>query len=389
MNKTLSIIFLLFALNFTYSQEKECNCINELENIATLIKNAKSYSQQIKKDQETTELKSWQEKIRQEIVNDSLSNYFCSGYLQKYISFIKDKHNQVYTIPDNISLNVPDYPKAIDTTLKGTDKISGIYHAGSDEIVLQNENDSIWFGVTLKSNSDAWTKGKIRLRLHKTKDGKFELFEFYSNGILFYQNNVKIENGRIYSTFWNKQNDYYFNKNFEDNFTFKSLNPSFNYIGIKTLSRTKDLIKEANTFYEDHLELLNKENLIIDLRNNGGGSTNQAKPLLKALKKNEQIKHIYVLINFKTASAAELVTLKLKEDKRTKILGENSRGMLEYGYGNRSFSAKTKCAEFNVVLSTKHTNKKLGKYESIGISPDIELNTKADWVEQIIEMAKK
>ncbi|MDN6280632.1 MAG: hypothetical protein L0J49_04195 [Lactococcus lactis] len=38
----------------------------------------------------------------------------------------------------------------------------------------------------------------------------------------------------------------------------------------------------------------------------------QAKPLLKSLKRNKAIQHIYVLINFKTASASELMALKLK-----------------------------------------------------------------------------
>ncbi|SFU45123.1 Peptidase family S41 [Pustulibacterium marinum] len=384
MIKKYLTLLLIFGVNSLFSQEKKCNCLNELDNTSKLIENAKSYKVQIKKGGREIAFKKWKEEIKQEIVNDSLSNYFCTGYLQKYISFIKDRHNEVYSIPNNISENVPNYTKKIDTTLNITDKISGIYYAGSDEILVKKENDSIWYGITLKSNSDEWTKGKIRLRINKTKNDKFELFEFYKNGLLYYQKNIKIANGRINSTFWNKQNNYYFNKNFEENFTFKSLNPSFNYIGIKTLSRTNRLMKEADIFYENHLDKLNKENLIIDLRNNGGGSINQAKLLLKALRKNDEIDQIYVLINFKTASAAELTTLKLKEDKRTIIVGENSRGMLEYGYGNNSFSTKTECSEFKVVLSTKHTSKRLGKYEYIGITPDLLLNNNSDWIDQII-----
>src|SRR5690606_23071504 len=130
------------------------------------------------------------------------------------------------------------------------------------------------------------------------------------------------------------------------------------------------LIKEAESFYETNLDKLTKENLIIDLRNNGGGSIKQAEPLLKSLKRNKTIQRIYVLINFKTASSAELVALALREDKRTILVGENSRGMLAYGYGNRSFSSKTNCSEFKVVLSTEESNREYGKYEYIGIPPD-------------------
>src|SRR5690606_18617719 len=154
-------------------------------------------------------------------------------------------------------------------------------------------------------------------------DESFEIFEYYQNGSLFYQKNIKISDGRIYSTFWSKENKYFFNKNHEDNFTYKSINPSVDYIGIQTLSRTNKLIKEAESFYETNLDKLTKENLIIDLRNNGGGSIKQAEPLLKSLKRNKTIQRIYVLINFKTASSAELVALALREDKRTILVGEN------------------------------------------------------------------
>ena len=384
MNRTFLALLLFLAANFIHGQEKKCNCIDELENMSKLIVNAESYKTQIKKAEKETDFKEWKEKIKLEIINDSLSNYFCTGYLQKYISFIEDRHNEVYSILNNISANVPSYSKKIDTTQQIADKISGIYYAGSDEILIKKENDSIWFGITLKSNSEDWVKGKILLRINKSMNDKFELFEFYKNGLLYYQKDIKIENGRVHSTFWNKQNNYYFNINFKENFTFKSINPSFNYIGIKTLSRTNKLIKEADIFYKNHLGKLNKENLIIDLRNNGGGSINQAKPLLKSLTKNNDIKRIYVLINFKTASAAELLTLELKEDKRTIIVGENSRGMLEYGYGNRSFSTKTECSDFNVILSTTHMNKRLAKYEYVGIKPDLVLNNNSDWIDHIV-----
>lgn len=92
---------------------------------------------------------------------------------------------------------MPTYSKAIDTVQRSTDEISGIYHAGTDKIVVQKENDSTWYGITLKSNSKEWTKRKIRLRIHKTADGNFELSEYYLNGFLFYQKNIEISGGSI------------------------------------------------------------------------------------------------------------------------------------------------------------------------------------------------
>lgn len=380
------VLILLFAINLSFSQDKKCNCINEIDNISKLIKNAKSYKLEIKKKNKEADFENWKEEIKQEIVNDSLINFFCVGYLQKYISFINDRHNEIYSLPNKILSNVPFYKKEIDITLKNNDNISGIYYAGNDKIVVKKEKNNIWYGITLKSNSKKWTKGKIRLRINKIKNNEFELFEFYKNGQLFYQKNIKIKNGRISSTFWNKDNKYFFNKNHKENFSYKSINPSFDYIAIKTFKRTNTLIKKANNFYAKTLHKLTKRNLIIDLRNNGGGSANQARQLLKFLKRSKTIQKIYVLVNFKTASAAELVLLQLKKDKRTVLVGENSRGMLKYGYGNKAFFTTTNCANFKVTLSTKITNKSLEKYEYIGIKPDYYLNNNTSWIEQIITL---
>ncbi|UAB85136.1 peptidase S41 [Zunongwangia sp. SCSIO 43204] len=387
IQKSLILMLFFFGSFTAFGQHSDCNCISALEEISALIQHSKSYKIQIKKENREQEFQQWKEKIITEIKQDELNEYFCAGYLQKYASFIKDRHNQVFKVPEDLAENIPTYKKAIDTT-KIEDDISGIYHAGRDQIFLKKESDSLWFGITLKSASEGWKKGKIRLKINETEDGSFEIFEFFANGILSYQNNIKIENGRIQGTFWNKVNQYNFHANHEQTFNFTSINTDFDYIGIKTLSRTRNLMKEAQVFYEDHLKNLTKENLIIDLRNNGGGAIKQAEPLIKSLQKNENIKHIFVMINFKTASAAELVALQLKKDKRSIIAGENSRGMLEYGYGNKSFSAKTDCLGFNVSFSTKHENNNLHQYETKGITPDLYLQNTSNWIDQIVEFSK-
>lgn len=382
----ITLLLLLIEVHFGFSQEKVCDCINELDNVSELIKNAKSYQTQIVKEHKETEFEDWKEIIKHEITNDSLNQAFCTGYLQKYISFIHDRHNEIYTIPSDISTFIPNYTKAIDTIKIKSDGISGIYFAGREKILLINDEKNTWYGVMVSSNSEKWKEGKIRLKLNKLPNGKFELFEFYQNGLLYYQNNIEVKNSRIYSTFWNKENNYFFNKNHEKNFTYQSINPSFDYIGIKTLSRTTNLMKEAENFYNENLSNLNKENLIIDLRNNGGGATKQAEALLKYLKKNHSIKRIYVMINFKTGSSAELITLDLKKDNRTIIVGENSRGMLKYGYGNKAFSATTNCAKYKMILSTKIINKDFDKFEYTGIQPDYYLDNKSDWIQQIMKI---
>ena len=229
----------------------------------------------------------------------------------------------------------------------------------------------------------------IRLRINRVKNNSFQIFEYYKNGFLYYQSNIKIINGRIHSTFWNKNGNYFFNKNHNINFSFENLNPTTNYISIKTLKRTKELIQEADRFRKKVLNKLDDKDLIIDLRNNGGGSTEQIKPLIKVIKKNKSIGKIYVIVNFKTGSAAELGAYLLDKDSRTIIVGENTRGQLTYGWGNSSISGYLNCQEIQYNLSTKTTNIKLLQFENIGLSPEIKLTNQSNWIDQIIELKDK
>lgn len=388
MKTIYSTLLFLFITSFSYSQVNECDCIMSLTETAQIIKKSISYKSQVKTLGREQEFEDWRNKIEQEIKNDGLSNYFCTGYLQKYISFIKDKHNQIYSTQKDISSIIPFYQNTFETTTDSKDSISGIYYQGKEKIIVKRESDSLWYGILLESNSIDWKKGLIRLRIHRDKNNSFQIFEFYKNGFLYYQSGIKIINGRIHSTFWNKDNEYFFNKNHKTNFSLEYLNSTTNYISIKTLKRTNQLIREANKFYEEIETKLNVKNLIIDLRNNGGGSTKQIKPLVTLVKKNKRIDKVYVLVNFKTGSAAELGAYLLNRDSRTILVGENTRGMLTYGYGNNSISGQLDCDKIEYNFSRTTTNKNLLKFENIGLSPELVLTSRLDWIEQIMALKK-
>ena len=88
MPRNYLTLLLLFGAHIIFGQDRDCDCIAELNNVSALIKNAKSYRYEIKKKDRIAAFNKWQDEIEQEIEADSLSRYFCVGYLQKYISFI-------------------------------------------------------------------------------------------------------------------------------------------------------------------------------------------------------------------------------------------------------------------------------------------------------------
>lgn len=93
-----------------------------------------------------------------------------------------------------------------------------------------------------------------------------------------------------------------------------------------------------------------------------------------------------VLVNFRTGSAAELSVLLLNKDPRTILAGENTRGMLTYGWGNESFSGGLNCDDIEYDFSTEIMNKKLLDYEHIGLAPELLLTNTSDWIEQILKV---
>jgi hypothetical protein len=396
LKRTITLIIIIFLtgfLNKTLAQDKGCNCIDELNQVSQLVKESKSYEVFIKGKkniEKQKEFKDWKYLISEEIKKDQNANLYCVGYLNKYISFIKDSHNEVYIKRKNSFQKKLNYLVDIDSLTKQFESntksdIENIYHQGNTKIGLIKINETELIAVILESSSENWKQGNIRFRIKKNIDN-WEMFEFISNGQLIYRKNVWFKNGRIYPSFWNTDNQYYFYKKHKKNIEHLSITNQVDYISIKTLQRSKKLMLEFKTFYNAVLPKLNKPYLIIDFRNNSGGSTKQADRLAKFLKRNKNLKKIYVMQNSSTTSAAEIIIWKMRKDKRVILLGENTSGRISFGYGNASISNTTDCYNFITSFSVKHTNSKLDKYEYIGLAPDMYLNLDKDWIKQVVQL---
>ncbi len=73
----LPTFLFLFITNLSFGQENGCECIVNLTETTQIIKKSTSYKSQVKKLKREEEFKNWENKIKKEIKNDSLSTYFC------------------------------------------------------------------------------------------------------------------------------------------------------------------------------------------------------------------------------------------------------------------------------------------------------------------------
>jgi len=383
--KYLFSFFLIFPLALV-AQEKECDCIDVLEEISSIVSTSKSYKDQIKNNQAINSFKSWEESIKLEIKGDPLIEYFCTGYVQKYLKFIKDNHNGLFLNTEKYKPKIPLYENAIDTMEVLSDVVVGFYNRLNTRIYVTKVSSNSYFGVVVKSKRNLWKNGTIRLKINRLENGLYEIFEFNPGGSITYKRNIEISDGRIEKTYWSKSSELFFRKAHKENFEFRELNSNFDYIAIKSLKGLTTLRNERKQFIDSLKSFDFKQNMIVDLRNNSGGSTEQIEPFIKLLKGAKSVKSIYVLINHKTGSAAEIGAYSFSKDQRVRIVGENSKGSLTYGYGEKAISGETKCLNFTYQMSSDKGNRKLIRHEVKGITPDIYLTNSTDWIKQILEL---
>ena len=278
MNSLLSIVFLAFA---SFSPIKDCDCSQDFEFVVnTIEKDHPGFKINVnKKNYKAYE--AFKNSILSEIESANVDSERCVKLLNKYLTFIKDKHLRVYD-PSIID------EEAYDKKLK--------------------------------------TKGLP---------------------------------------------------------SFKAIDEETNYVRVPSFSA--NLWRELDQFYDSITPLVKaKENLIVDIRNNGGGGERMYKQLLQIIKKDHTPEHVVVLFNRRCASACEEVALKVSNMKKVVTLGQNTNGQFAYGFIK---GVKTPSCGYTLIITTKKYPSRL-KYEYVGVEPQIKLKENEDALAAALEHLK-
>ncbi|RYX80122.1 hypothetical protein EON73_05720, partial [bacterium] len=258
-----------------------------------------------------------------------------------------------------------------------------------------------YVGVILDTKTTNWKKGQIAIYLYEYLPNYFKAIYAHpkSKNYMLYPieryTHHSLINSYFYSSFSEKvyskserENDFTnLPKNIED-FNFKNIEPSIQYLHIKHFSANSVKMEKSKQFCDSIKSLLTAPNLILDLRNNNGGANKVSRNFLKLIKHYSKVGRVYILINNGTLSQGEIFTLQLKKLPNVKTLGQTTKGMLTYGsnYGKRE---KLPSQFFEVYITDMKGDKKLIPYENYGINPDIILSDTKDWMEQTIEIIRK
>lgn len=402
--KQSSFTFLFFLISITAlnAQVKDCNCEKDLEFLNQKIEQTPSYK--INKVNYKLEYA----KTKQNIVNIN-SRYDCFLQLNKLMLSLNDRHCNLYGInkgmdeeskkdlaklkefkTSNLYHNYPRPEINLDSlrvslNQKSITSIEGVYYRKGYMTlgVYKTAKSEDYRAIILESESDIWEVGEVI----------YTLVPYGNNYLLAVGGGLtnkrmisygeRIENGVFLTMQFQKDNSIANNSIAlypESTYLRKEISPEITYLKIGSFNSWNPTLSEADKFYESLEGTLTNKNIILDLRDNGGGGDRNSNGLYKVLKKYLKRNNVYVLVNHRTGSNAEQFAFKLKDFENCTILGDRTSGTAAYEIVNSNYNLP--CEDYVVVLTSKKHSKYM-KLESTGLEPDIKLAFDKDWLMQV------
>ena len=457
MKKSI-IAFLILVISSSSFSQDNCNCEQSL---SLLIKKMESEYPGFK--EKTTDTIMYRDfKDRLIIKSENIKDSDCSDLLKNYLSYFRDPH--VYLIQTNetqdsqadkpsettVDITLDDFYKQIS---KSNDELEGIWKSSSYKVgVIKISNE--YQGFIIEASNNNWKANEIKFRLMEDGKGNYymgdhsvveDTYEQFDECILYFKN---------YNISFIKELPV--PKLSEDEIRLK-LDKLIGFYFTKLTDRTSLLC--ISSFEDPYVERIEKmvsdnqqaiencENLIIDIRNNLGGTYDAYDEILPYILTNNirgvgqeflvtqtliddveswfddeagkeearrwismfegnigkfvntdtsdvyiseikiaehSPKQIAILVNKRTASSGEAFVLEGKQSKKVKIFGVPTYGALDYGSASLFDFG---CPNYKLQMPTWRAMR-LPDYpiDNIGIQPDIYLDKSVkDWIQFTVE----
>ncbi|MCZ4243581.1 S41 family peptidase [Pedobacter punctiformis] len=289
-------IIMLAALMLLGSQvlmaQNTCGCKNALQNIIKKIES--EYPGLEEKTKDKLLYNSFKEQILKEAT--SANETQCLEILQKYTAFFKDRH--IWVVPNEISkptetnslanqslnINLKSFKEDV---LKRPNEFEGIWKDETYEVGIKEVDANEYVGFIIKADPKYWKPNEIKFRLHANGN-----YEYYLQDRSVQKGTYKIHDKSI--LYFNVLRSLFIRQlpaaklnteqikdkvNEINGFYFKALTPRTSILKLSNFSY--QFVETIENLIEKNKILLeNSEFLIVDLRDNGGGTDNAYQKLL-------------------------------------------------------------------------------------------------------------
>lgn len=446
--KLIMAIFVLLIFAFipaSYSQT-DCNCEQALKQLIQKIET--EYPGFSDKTKDKLLYNSFKENLLIKVQSTEEKN--CIDLLRSYKDFFRDGHISIYPSgqelnaqQNKVTISQEEFQKRI---LKTTDPVEGIWKSGAYKVGIVRQNEE-YHGFIIEADTAYWKAKEIKFRLLENGKAKYylrdhslseETWELVDGWVLYFKNSKYIKefpkpnlSESEIKTRMEEIDGCYFKKVSEKTVLLCLSSFEHNYV-----ERIKKLLSDNRQALET------TDNLIIDVRNNLGGTydayvdllpyihtnnirglgmeflvtqtlidgieswyddeqgKNRAKEWITIFKQKmgefvnldsadyyvdtiklaeRSPKQIVILVNRRTASSGEAFVFDAKQSKKVKIMGTPTYGALDYG--SASFF-NFGCKNYKLMMPTWRSMR-LPDYpiDNIGIQPDIYIDKSVkDWV---------
>lgn len=305
--KLLLTSFLLIL--FITASSQKCSCLDDYYFIKTHIeKNHGGFNKKIKSPDEPA-YKAFTDNLEKQIRKDKDGKY-CISYLKKYILYLQDHHSNIIAgggqqVDEKDSSAVITFFKS--AAYRNTEVIpldsahiarkwsseriynpEGIYFTPDSTYIvalIKNKTpDRDYAAVILHSKTALWSPGQVKFELKQVNDSLFDAFISYRNHSINYEQ-VSYKGGLLRMNGWiaagamKGKNPVAIDNSL---FSFRILDSTTSLLSIRSFDA--GLTKKLDSFYSAVMPEIKKHSrLIIDVRNNSGGSDMSYKTLMPLL----------------------------------------------------------------------------------------------------------
>lgn len=304
--RLLSICMLLM---YAMANAQECNCQQEFSFVRQhMEKNHPGFNSDIKDPQQPA-YKAFIQSLEQKMLQDASGKY-CIAFLKQYMLYLKDHHIGISaafrpvredSIPAVESFLQSKYFLSTERIDKDSasliaylqqpadSSIEGIYKTadGTYTVALVKNKTNLrdYAGIILDSKTKLWQKGQVKMEVKQLTDSSFEIYTLLRNHSLEY-NQFRATKHNFEMPGWTRVNATVASAALlpisRELFTFKLLDSNTAYIAIRSFGG--QFSERLDSAYKAVMpELTKRRNLIIDIRNNGGGSDMNYKALMPLL----------------------------------------------------------------------------------------------------------